>query len=700
MSLFFLHPIYLYGLIAASVPLLIHLLNRRRLKRIRFPAVRFILLSQRRIARSYRLRHWILLALRTLAILLLALLLAHPIFQTGAGLFAAGGPFSLAVILDNSLSMRWSREGAGFKEAKEAVRLFISALKEGDRAAIIPTNGPARGPTRLRGDRGSLRNDLDSLRIGDGSADFSHALGQAYELLREPAAQKEIWLVTDMALTGWDRYALSSLKHYDPLIPLKIIKVEKRGEPLNATIKEVALRGREVGVGVPIPLEARIVNFSDKEIKDLLVQLYVDEQKREQRLVSLPPKGELAVGFQLRLARAGAHQGYVMLKKEGLSGNPVYYFTLQAQERLKVLAVDGDPQTSLVQSETFFLTRALNPAGERDGSLFLPTVVLPEKMNSLPLDDYQAIILCNVPALSDAALLRLRDYLRRGGGVLIFLGDRVQMDDYNLKLFQSSPPLISSRLREKRLATDGAGEKIGKLESRHPALRALSDPLLRESLQSTRVRGYFRAEAPDGTSLIALANGDPLLSEKRLGAGRVLFFATSADRDWSDLPLKTAYLPLIQSLVSYLAGSRGSMDGGIAVGGAKTLSFAPSYVGQKIKIIKPDKAERIVGLAADGETVSASFQENDLAGIYRISLPSGEKEGAPPLIYPANPPYLESRLDPIGERELRAKLQPIRTEFIPLESLEKGGSRVDLALPLLFLLIVALALEGWLAQRF
>ena len=74
MSVFFLYPLFLFGLAAASLPVLIHLLNRRRLKRIRFPAVRFILLSQKRISRSYRLRHWLLLALRTLAVICLALL--------------------------------------------------------------------------------------------------------------------------------------------------------------------------------------------------------------------------------------------------------------------------------------------------------------------------------------------------------------------------------------------------------------------------------------------------------------------------------------------------------------------------------------------------------------------------------------------------------------------------------------------------
>ena len=136
MSVFFLYPLFLFGLAAASLPVLIHLLNRRRLKRIRFPAVRFILLSQKRISRSYRLRHWLLLALRTLAVICLALLLANPIFQTGAGLFAGGGPVSLVVILDNSLSMTWTGDGNGFKQAKEAASLLICGLNDGDRAGV------------------------------------------------------------------------------------------------------------------------------------------------------------------------------------------------------------------------------------------------------------------------------------------------------------------------------------------------------------------------------------------------------------------------------------------------------------------------------------------------------------------------------------------------------------------------------------
>src|SRR3972149_5288857 len=225
MAFFFLYPVFLFGLAAASLPILIHLLNRRRLKRLRFPAVRFILLSQKRISRSYRLRHWLLLALRTLAVVFLALLLANPIFQVGAGLFAGGGPVNLVVLRDNSLSMTWSGDGDGFKQAKEAARLLISGLNDGDRAALIPTNVSGKEPFRLKGQKEILLKALDAIEIADGTANFAAALAKAYELLSEPAGQREIRLITDMGLTGWDQFSLAGLKQFEPSFCLKLLRV-------------------------------------------------------------------------------------------------------------------------------------------------------------------------------------------------------------------------------------------------------------------------------------------------------------------------------------------------------------------------------------------------------------------------------------------------------------------------------------------
>jgi len=696
MSVFFLYPALLFGLLAASLPVLIHLLNRRKLKRIQFPAVRFILLSQKRISRSYRLRHWILLALRTLAVVFLALLLANPIFQIGAGLFAGSGPVSLVVLLDNSLSMTWSGDGNGFRQAKDAARLLISGLNDGDRAALIPTNIDGKEPFRLKAQKDVLLKELDGIEIADGTANLPAALSKAYELLVEPAGQKEIRLITDMGLTGWDQFSVAGLKQVDPSIAFKLIHIGRKQQPLNGTIKTIRLTSQGVGVNLPTQIEATVANFGDSEIKDVLVQLSIDGQNREQKLATVPAGGETSVNFQTRVNQAGAHVGQVTLKKDGLAGNPMAHFALDAQDKLKILVVDGDPQTSLVQSETFFLSRALNPAG--DSSLFLPTVILPDALNSATLDGYQVVMLCNVAALSDAFVTKLQNFLRQGGGVLIFGGDKFQPESYS----QRWPQALPGELREKKLGPEASGEKIGKFDLDHPALQNLSEDTLQESLKSARVWGYTRTAASGKAALISLTNGDPLLLEQKIGSGKLMLFTTSADRDGSGLPVKTVYLPLVQALAQYLAGGkRGALDAGIPVGTAKELSLPPGYVGKSLRVTKPDKQSADIPIAGEKDHAQATIEVNDRAGIYRLAYPTGtEKDIGAPQLYSANSPFLESRLDEISARELQSKLSPIRAEVIPVDALKDGGSRTDLALPVLALLFVTLLIEGWLAQRF
>ena len=183
--------------------------------------------------------------------------------------------------------------------------------------------------------------------------------------------------------------------------------------------------------------------------------------------------------FQTRIGQPGAHSGQVTLKKENLAGNAVANFTLEAQNKLRVLVVDGDPQTSLVQSESFFLIRALNPAGERDTSLFLPTVIVTDGLNTANLESYQVVALCNVATLPDGFVGKLQNYLRQGGGLLIFAGDKLQLDNYNQKLAQVLPGALGA----KKTGAEASGEKIDKIDLAHPALQIFADTILQESLR-------------------------------------------------------------------------------------------------------------------------------------------------------------------------------------------------------------------------
>jgi len=307
------------------------------------------------------------------------------------------------------------------------------------------------------------------------------------------------------------------------------------------------------------------------------------------------------------------------------------------------------------------------------------------------------IVLCNVANVPDAVIAKLQSFVRQGGGLIVFSGDKLQGDHYN----QGLGALLPAQLRDKKTGPEANGEKIEKIDLTHPALQGFSDPLLLESLKSARVWGYTRALPAAKSALMSLANGDPLLLEQKYGNGKVVLFTTSADRDWTDLPLKTAYLPLLQSLASYLAGGkRGAIDDGIAVGSVKEIALPAGAVGKTMRVTKPNKLNAEVPVSAEKDRAVAKIEDNDRAGIYRLNLPAGIATGAAPQLYAVNPPFLESRLDEISERELQEKLRPIRTEVIPVESLKQGGTRTDLAFPLLALLIVTLLAEGWLAQRF
>ena len=138
-----------------------------------------------------------------------------------------------------------------------------------------------------------------------------------------------------------------------------------------------------------------------------------------------------------------------------------------------------------------------------------------------------------------------------------------------------------------------------------------------------------------------------------------MLMTTSADRDWSDLPVKTVFLPLIQSLTQYLAGGkRGNLDGGIAVGAAKELSFPANFVGSNLRVTKPDKQNTEVAIAGEKDRATATVEENDQAGIYRLSLPAGgDKDSGAPQLYAVNAPFLESRLDEISAAELAGEVE-------------------------------------------
>jgi len=650
MSVTFLNPLFLSGLGAAILPILIHRLTQNRPIPREFSAVRLLLQSQRITARARRLKHLLLLAMRILAVLTIVFMMARPVLVR-PGFAALSKSGALVVILDNSLSMGYREDRGGrYEVAKRAAREALEGFA--GQVAVIPTVSVprAQSPQWMKPEE-ALR-EIESIPLSFGRGDAASAFALAYRQLKGLKVARQVLAVSDMARSDWEGLDLSKLgKISDADVTFARIGGPTRDS--NFRIKDVGLTEGEVVAGVPTRLEVTVSNLSDQS-GTTLVQLNLSGASVDQKSIELKAGQDGKVFFDLLVEKAGWIDGEVRVSGDRLPSDDLFYFPLKVGEKVKVLVVDGDPKTSLRAGESYYLVSALHP-GELEGSPFLTRVISESEMIRVDLRTFDAIFLLNV-AKPDP--FRLASFLEMGRPAFLFLGDRVIPEAYNG--FSLAPWRITG-LNE----VNGEPERIARVDSGWGTLKPMAR--VEESLKSASFRTYFRVEGV-ARNLLTLRNQDPLLLEADVGRSQVFVFTSSADLEWNDLPLKAAYLPLIQGLVKDAVGLAGtSLPAGVTFG----ESFKEE--GRPLQLRGPQGGP----------------------GIYQFRLPRGE------FWRGVNPPPEESDLAKVGEDELQKRFGVMDVKVV--EYREGGlrnlqGARKELWPTLLGFLLAVLVIEMVLAN--
>ena len=242
---------------------------------------------------------------------------------------------------------------------------------------------------------------------------------------------------------------------------------------------------------------------------------------------------------------------------------------------------------------------------------------------------------------------------------------------------------------------------IGTVYSAHEALAAFAGE--EALLQRGKFYRYVTMEGlntvPGVRVLLALQDGRPLLVDKDLGRGRVLFFAASADRDWTDLPTRTAYVPLIHGLVGYAAHlSAASQRSGAIMPESARLLGREEDDGATVTINTPDGQERLTRYTHDGTLTVAPYTSYTVPGIYRLATPAGTD------LLAVNGTRAESNFEKIQAADLQTRLRPLS---VVVEEEETFGQAVagsvlptrQLASLVLLTLVVVLAVENVCANR-
>jgi hypothetical protein len=655
--LIFIHPAMLWGLLAASLPVLIHLINRHRARRHKFAAIDFLLRVQRRSARRILLRQILLLCARTLLIACLVLAAAGPLLQPRETV-AEKGPACTAVILDRSFSMRVrSGKSTWFDLALDRARAFVRGMAPGDKACLLAAGLKTEVMVEPCTDsRGSLLDALDRIAPEWGSSNLIEAIQTGASLLADaPEPNHRILLVTDAAahaFPGSPRWPPGSDR---PEIVLDNIPEEgARGNHAVVSVEQTT-RGRYLEV------RAGFVSFAEAEEPGLTAQIRLGEETLARGFVDLKANSTVSKTFNIQAPMTPRNLGRILLAEDNLPEDDQRIFYVSGRRLVHALLVNGDMRPVLHMDELFYLEHALAPAGE-DASGITFTAITPDRFEPGSLDNMEVVFLANVRELTPDTSLALRRFVASGGGLFIAMGDQVDVDRANAVLDDLLPRPLRDVVALGPADADGVyrqGIAFSEINLDHPVLKLFAAGETR-GLQAVRTWRAAVVEpgqtGRDSSILLRYKNGSPALMEAGYQNGRVMLLTTTLDRDWTSWPARASFLPFLQRITSYLAGRLSELSPPeVTVSRPVAIPLLQNADG--VRILRPDKQE--VDLApAQAGAGTAVFADTTVPGFYEVEQTASGKKLADRTIpgFLVHPPPEESNLSPISQDRLQSLL--------------------------------------------
>ena len=679
-TLSFLNAPLLWGMGLASIPLIIHLLFRRRYRRIEWAPMHYLKLTIQRNRKRIRIEQILLLLLRTAMIATLVLLVSRPVMHAdGLGAWLSGvGRTSQLIILDDSLSMGLKHRGqSSFAHAKELATRLVHDLGVKTRITLVLASRPETPLLReveLEDDQ--IMNDLmNDLEPTDSFVDWTAVLKSADELLS--ASQypiREVTVVTDLRRAGWGQSHASVTDRWledDVRVRIFDVGLESNG---NLALVGLERTDRVSLVGVPTRFVAIIRNFGVSEVAEADANWIVDGRPTLVRLPSLPPRETARVPLTASFAAGGVHHVELSLPNDDLTADDSRWLAFDVAEKLNMLLVDGEPGSDPFTSETDFLSLALS-LGLGDAEAYDVEIASESDwiaaLNSHP----DLVIFANLASFTSTQATRLQKLVEAGVGVAFFVGDQVDPDNYNQQLFSDGQGLLPAAL-EAVVDEEVTGLAI---EPVSPSpLDALSQ-LNPAVLERIGTRKFFQTRPTDpnaeGVRILARwnnPNSSPAILEKRFGRGHVLLWTIAADKAWSDWPTEPSYVLTIREAAAAIAQA-GASDRNLTAGDS-LRRFVP--LGHEVSepTVEVPHGQAPVAMqvieAAGLNDQSASAKQHVLAhadtrraGSYRLSwreTPGGEQHD----LFTVSPDPRESDLARLTTDEIRTAFGALKPEIV------------------------------------
>ena len=609
-------PAFLAGLAALAIPIILHLRHKDKDRPQKFPSLMFVQQLPIRIAQRRRVTDVPLLLLRALALALLVLAFARPVFSRSVATEKAKRARAVVLLLDRSQSMGHTDVWAA---ALDSAKQVITSLDANDRVAVVLFDDEAEVVQPFTLDKTTAVASLAKVKPSSRGTRYASALRAARQLVVAANDVKgEIVIVTDLQRSGVSGVAGLDLPEG---LAVRTIAVGPASKA-NTAVSSVEVHHITEPTRTMLSVQARVISRELRAPRKVKATLVLNGRPSGSREVTVPVTGDVPVAFDPVLLPAGRVRGAIALDHDALAADDSFHFAFKADDAVRIVLVAPDDAAG---EETLFFERAL-AVGK--SPLVRIQRIAPGRLDERVLDGAALVVLWDTPVPANAAFTQ---WIKRGGGVVVAPGRRVE-GTIASALLPATVGATVDRLNDR-------GGSLGDVRMDHPLFAAFrSTP---SALNAARFLRYPRLAATQGSDVIArFDDGLPAVVERKDGMGRVMIIAASLDSRAGDFPLQSAYLPFLQRLVLYVSGRdlstlwRATGQSWLLPGAMKE----PAVLTPSGTILRPPR---------DSVGSTVALRESGVYALYE-----GRVQGEPAGLLAVNAPLNESDLTPLDAREL------------------------------------------------
>ncbi|MBK7632161.1 MAG: BatA and WFA domain-containing protein [Ignavibacteriales bacterium] len=601
----FLNPAILFGLLAASIPVIIHLFNLRKLKKIEFSTLSFLKELQKNKIRKIKLKQWILLALRVLVILFIVMAFARPTLQS----IKIGGTTSAAkttavFILDDTFSMSVvDQKGSYFNQAKEIINQVISQLQEGDEAGLILVSNP-KLENKLTSNIAELLKNIKQLDLSYTSGDLNSAITIAAQIISESKNfNKEIYILSDFQKNKISNKNVSSDLSELLNKNVKLYSFDLADKDVfNLSVDDLKINNQIFEKDKPVSFSVTITNNSKLDVNSAVVSLFINNERAAQKSFDVEAGQSTIIEIEATPKTTGFIDVTAEIETDEIEQDNKRFANIFIPEKISVGLFFEN------QNDLQFVDLALQTAGETKYEIDRKNI---NQLTSQQLSKYQTIIVSANSITFGAE--KLKSFVQSGGGLILFpssVPEQIKLNQFYSQLGLGINSTFVGKINNSDLKI-----KFDKTDFNHPVFQNIFQNEEKTKYESPELNAYYKISST-GNQLISLVDGSSFLSEYRIGKGRAFVFNSTPILSWNDFPIKSIFAPLINKSVAYLSSKE--RDQNVFIAGEEVNINLKNQNTAQIKITKPDNSDEFINLNENSSRDYLTYSNTNAAGNYKI----------------------------------------------------------------------------------